>query len=45
MTPSEWLSHNLSNVVVALAQAGANLAGTGTTGAQSIPPQDPNHNE
>lgn len=28
MTPSEWLSRNLSQVLVAVAQAGAALAGS-----------------
>lgn len=27
MTPSEWLSRNLSDLIVAVAQAGAGLAG------------------
>lgn len=30
MTPSEWLSINLSHVLVAVAQAGAALAGSAT---------------
>ncbi len=30
MTPSEWLASNLSEVIVAVAQAGASLAGSPT---------------
>lgn len=28
MSPSEWLSRNLADVIVAVAQAGASLAGS-----------------
>lgn len=37
MTPSEWLQANLSDVIVAVAQAGATLAGApdGATATQA----------
>lgn len=37
MTPSEWLWRNLSDVVVAVAQAGSTLAGSATEGNASQP--------
>jgi hypothetical protein len=39
VTPSDWLSRNLPDVIVAVAQAGATLAGStaGDDVAQAVP--------
>jgi catechol-2,3-dioxygenase len=43
MTPSKWLQDNLADVLVAVAQAQATLAGqTPTVASQAVAVEDPN---
>lgn len=43
MTPSDWLQANLSTVIVAVAQAGAKLAGTENCTAATTQPHEGSH--